>query len=397
MSTQRQGAIEAERDPDMLGAETAMHRAARRARERAARVANAATAPPSADNSGDVPKTDADHGARPRSAGRPAMVSQAPPPGTPPRGTSYGGTSHSTRLPGEDASRVGDGPHSFSQAQGYEAIPGPLKLGELPDDARTGIWNLLFDHIRQSITRDFLDTLAGGPWIRGAWEEILRAKHCHFEHRPVDDWNPEFSRIRKDLRQFIEMQPFNRVFDLIQFVLRQRVCPRSFTARMRDLFTQHKLAYAIDLGPPPTIVPAATPEEGNSVVSAAETLRRVGLSGSALHLSKASECLCRGDWAGSVRESIHAVESVARQLDPEAARTLGPALASLERHGVLHPVLKDAFSKLYGYTSNEQGIRHALLDRTDARVGQDEAVFMLGACASFASHLWRKHVAGKSS
>ena len=29
--------------------------------------------------------------------------------------------------------------------------------------------------------------------------------------------------------------------------------------------------------------------------------------------------------------------------------------------------------------------------------GLDEAVFMLGACASFASYLWRKHVAGEPS
>ena len=27
----------------------------------------------------------------------------------------------------------------------------------------------------------------------------------------------------------------------------------------------------------------------------------------------------------------------------------------------------------------------------------DEAVFMLGACASFASYLWRKHVPGEPS
>ncbi len=357
MSVQRKSGTQAERDSDLAGAETAIHRAAHRAHERAALVANAAT--------------------------------------TPPRETSYAGTSPQTPLPDADSSRVDDGNYSFSQAQGYEAIPGLLKLGELPDHARTGIWNLIFDHISQSITSDFLDSLGGGPRIRGAWGEILRAKHCHFEHRPADDWNPQLSRIRKDLRQYIETQPFNRVFDLIQFMLRQRACPRSFTARMRDLFTQHRLAYAIDIGPPPTIVPAATPEEGNTVVSAAETLRRAGVSGSALHLSRASECLGRGDWAGSVRESIHAVESVARQLDPEAARTLGPALASLQRHGVLHPALKDAFSKLYGYTSNEQGVRHALLDRTDARAGQDEAVFMLGACASFASYLWRKHVAGE--
>ena len=66
---------------------------------------------------------------------------------------------------------------------------------------------------------------------------------------------------------------------------------------------------------------------------------------------------------------------------------------SIERQGTLHVTLKKAFSKLYGYTSSQQGIRHALLDREISDVGLDEAVFMLGACASFASYLWRKHVA----
>ena len=89
---------------------------------------------------------------------------------------------------------------------------------------------------------------------------------------------------------------------------------------------------------------------------------------------------------------------MARKLvDPEAAQTLGPALKSIERRGALHPALKKAFDTLYGYTNNEQGIRHALLDQTDTKVGLDEAVFMLGACASFASYLWRKHVAGEPS
>ena len=40
---------------------------------------------------------------------------------------------------------------------------------------------------------------------------------------------------------------------------------------------------------------------------------------------------------------------------------------------------------------DEQGIRHALSDNPQANVGQDEAVFMLGACASFSSYLARKH------
>ena len=132
--------------------------------------------------------------------------------------------------------------------------------------------------------------------------------------------------------------------------------------------------------------------EGEAVLSSLQTLAQGGLQGSVSHLRKSAECINRGDWAASVRESVHAVESVARQLNPKAATVL-PALKSLEAQSALHPALKGAFAKLYGYTSDEQGIRHALLEKQQASVGMDEAVFMLGACASFASYLWRKHTA----
>ena len=288
-----------------------------------------------------------------------------------------------------------NGRYSFSQAQGYEEIPGPLTLEALPKDARTRIWNLFFVHLQKSMSTY---SITGESWIDGDWVRIFQDEHATFDTiRALDDWRTDFRPFCENLRERIESLPFNKVFDLIQFVLRHPRCPLGFVTEMRSTFTDSHLAYTIDVGPSPTIVPAPTPEEGVAIVESLQSLRKAGLDGSAAHLCKASECINEGDWAGSVRESIHAVESVARQLDPEAAQTLGPALKSIERGGALHQALKKAFDTLYGYTSNEQGIRHALLDQTDAKVGQDEAMFMFGACASFASYLWRKHVAGKPS
>ena len=289
---------------------------------------------------------------------------------------------------------MGNGRYSFSQAQGYEEIPGPLKLEDLPKDARTHIWNLFLVHLRKS---KGTDNVFGESWIAGDWAHVFQAAHAKFDILALDDWSTDFWLFCKNLRQRIESLPFNKLFDLIQFILRHPRCPRGFVTEMRSTFADSRLAYTIDVGPPPTIVSATTPEEGVAIVESLQSLRQAGLDSSATHLRKASECINEGDWAGSVRESIHAVESVARQLDPEAAQTLGPALKSIEHHGALHPVLKKAFDTLYGYTNNEQGIRHALLDQTDTKVGLDEAVFMLGACASFASYLWRKHIAGGPS
>ena len=44
---------------------------------------------------------------------------------------------------------------------------------------------------------------------------------------------------------------------------------------------------------------------------------------------------------------------------------------------------------LYGYTSDEDGIRHALLGEQE-KVDIDDAVFMFGACASFTAYLVNK-------
>ncbi len=277
---------------------------------------------------------------------------------------------------------------SFSQAQGYEELPGLLELEDLSSGVRTQIWNLLYFFLENS-TRDGMH----GPYLTGAWEKILRKMHCFFDDLALDDWRNGLNWNRTQLREHIEQDSFNRVFDRIQFIMRDRNCPLHFIRDLKRAFEICGLAYTIDSGPPPTIFPVTTSVEGIALIESLQTLRQAGLVASTSHLQSAAQSIKQQDWAGGIRESIHAVESVARKIDPQASRTLGPALESIERQGTLHATLKKAFSTLYGYTSNQQGIRHALLDRGSPDVGLDEAVFMLGACASFASYLWRKHVA----
>jgi hypothetical protein len=44
---------------------------------------------------------------------------------------------------------------------------------------------------------------------------------------------------------------------------------------------------------------------------------------------------------------------------------------------------------IYGFTSDQNGIRHALLD-AEAKVDETHALFMIGACAAFVSYLINK-------
>lgn len=92
------------------------------------------------------------------------------------------------------------------------------------------------------------------------------------------------------------------------------------------------------------------------------------------------------DYRNSVKESISAVESACKIITNDSKATLGGTLKTLEHNGQLHTALKEGFSKLYGYTSDAGGIRHALLEN-DYAVSFEEAKFMLVTCSAFVNYL----------
>jgi hypothetical protein len=67
--------------------------------------------------------------------------------------------------------------------------------------------------------------------------------------------------------------------------------------------------------------------------------------------------------------------------------SLSESLRMLEKPLNVHRALKAGFNSLYGYTSDENGIRHRLLGKDTANVDEFDAIFMLGACAAFISYL----------
>ena len=137
-----------------------------------------------------------------------------------------------------------------------------------------------------------------------------------------------------------------------------------------------------------TIIPVAIPEQKESVEKSFQVLASGPFDGARTHFRDSAQYVNAGNYAGSVRESIHAVESVARRLSQDANSSLTPALKALSEKGViLHGAFKSGIEKLYGYSSDENGIRHSLLDEDGANVDVEDAVFMFGACASFAAYL----------
>lgn len=159
---------------------------------------------------------------------------------------------------------------------------------------------------------------------------------------------------------------------------------RDFTERLNADFERLHYAYRIVDN---KIVEISSKEEIESIEKAladSPSNIREHLNKALEHYSKRPE----GDYRNSIKESISAVEAWCREKTGES--TLGPALSKLEKNGiVLHPMLKQAFDKLYIYTNHkETGIRHALMDETGTYTPKaEEAMFMIISCCAFINYL----------
>lgn len=274
---------------------------------------------------------------------------------------------------------------TFSQAEGLESLPQPLALGELSQEVRSLLWREVYENLNAYRDHDDITDIdeLGGPW----WK-ILYDKHVEVDHLPVNEFGSEFHENADILKSLIMEEEWNKVFDFLQFVMRHAGCPPELFDGVCQALKAGRAAYTV-IPDGPTIIPSATPEEGAAITEAFRLVAEAGFDGARSHLRAAADALNERDSAGSVRESIHAVESVARRLNADASKALTPALDALAKQINMHPALKAGFSKIYGYTSDKAGIRHALLEG-DADVDVVDATFMLGACASFVTYLINK-------
>ena len=271
---------------------------------------------------------------------------------------------------------------TFSQRNGYESLPKRLGLEEIPDIARKRLWNVVYRYTLRQMDE-------WGRWCDlERWKEIF--EHLSLEHYGLtleesdrDDIHTQISRCKESL----ETEPFHKVLDLVERIMRHSRCPDRFRRDVAHVFSQSSLAYSVVQDATPTIVPALSEVERHTIAGGLHDMEYAKQSGARAHILRAAECIKKGDWAASVRESIHAVESACQGL---TQRDLDGAWKYLEREESVHPALVSAFKKLYGYASNEKGVRHALAQDGEVSVQREEAAFMLSACAAFCSYLWHK-------
>lgn len=265
----------------------------------------------------------------------------------------------------------------FSQRNGLSPIPSQLKVGQVSSELRR-----LFEYSFSKEIDPYEYYHRPVYRLMDPWKHISSDYHVKFLGKSVTTFNNDSHVLRDSIGDHIENGTVGPLFDLIEFFIRHPDCSKKFKAELVDAFVIAKAAYRVIDN---QIVTIGTEEQAKAFKAAISDTESVGALAARRHLVEAGAALRNASWADSVRESIHAVESMAKRINPEA-RTLGEALKTIERSGYIHGSLKAAFEKLYGYTNDEDGIRHALSD-AESRVDETDALFMLGACASFVSYL----------
>ncbi|WP_232356142.1 AbiJ-NTD4 domain-containing protein [Burkholderia vietnamiensis] len=264
---------------------------------------------------------------------------------------------------------------TFSQRMGITPLPEALRPEAMPDGLRSSLWNV-FLHWQQRQNEGELLTLL---W-RDHWK------------RPVDTipytssymGDVSYGKAWQEVRHRFFAADWYGVYDFLDFLIRLRRFSGEDLGRAVDWVLAKELAAYRVVNQ--QIVPVTSEQEVHALEAALSdkgTFAQVSahLATALAHLSNRQN----PDYRNSIKESISAVEAIAKIVSGKDKAELGDALATLEKTGKLHGALRKGYTALYGYMSDANGIRHALMDEPNL-TGEDAKYFLI-ACTAFVNYL----------
>jgi hypothetical protein len=266
----------------------------------------------------------------------------------------------------------------FSQRSGITPLPETLKPEAMPDALRNSLWNA-FDHWRKhlGINQSLLE-----PLWRDFWKlplDIMPVRRLGSGSNQRSEYGKVWNYVRE---KYFSSQWFE-VYDFLDFYTRTSDKRDSLISQLNQVFENELAAYRV-VGH--QIAAVTEPIEIEAIETALADKGR--FAGATEHFVTALAHLSdrkNPDYRNSIKESISAVEAVAKIISGDAKAELGAALNVLEKNGKLHGALKNAYKALYGYTSDADGIRHALME--DQHLNANDAKFLLLVCVSFVNYL----------
>ncbi|NKE70350.1 AbiJ-NTD4 domain-containing protein [Candidatus Manganitrophus noduliformans] len=276
---------------------------------------------------------------------------------------------------------------SFSEKIGVVKPNRTLQVTSINEALRNSLWNLFLDLYEDDRSR--------------YWKRVADYTAKCFRKVPKDELPSRDYDSRTWVKEYFYSLEWYRVYDFIEFLVHNH---RNMTAESYGVHTSY---HRFDTSQLISVInailerelsgfrfiqgelaPITNPVEIAEIDDAVEASRKKGLHGAREHICTAVRLLSKKpdpDYRNAIKEAISAVESVAKQITGSDTATLDAALKQLSSKMELHGALKAGFLNLYGFTSDESGIRHAILDQPT--VGFVEAKYMTVVCSAFVNYL----------
>jgi hypothetical protein len=268
---------------------------------------------------------------------------------------------------------------------GKKKVKCELQVESMDVALRNGLWNVLYAQMLGKIQE------RGYSSVDSDWRPALKILWHEFFKLPIDEIPLESAvKVQIYVKDRFFKAAWYEVYDLLEFVVRFRkyIDENTYKSLCNDVLERELSAYRF-VGD--EIAPITDKVETDEIEAALETAGEHGFKGVRSHLETALEKLSnRGnpDYRNSIKESISAVESLCIIISKDPKATLGKALKLIEEKIGLHEALKKGFSSIYGYTSDEGGIRHAMIEENPCDF--DDAKYMLVSCSAFVNYLIMK-------
>lgn len=272
---------------------------------------------------------------------------------------------------------------SFSQRMGLEPASKAIQIERVDDQLRGAIWNVLTLSFWEKYRNGYQTNL-----LRHSNFDTFSKSYAFHHDISIDELPDYWSDLNRQIRSWFMAMPWNKIYDFLEFMAAHGPEERNHSRLWRDSFIEfanvvlekQNSGYRFIERQIAPITSEVELEEIDSALRAAQPY-----AGVKQHLQTALGMLTNRDapdYRNSIKESISAVESLARHITGNPKATLGDALKILENKHRLEPTVKQAFNKLYGYASDGDGIRHAMM-KDDATTTKADARFMLICCSAF--------------
>jgi len=279
----------------------------------------------------------------------------------------------------------------FSERIGAKEPRKFLQIDSMDNNLRNSLWNILIDLYEDDHGNR-----------KNYWIMVSKYVAQFFAKIPVDELPFQNYECRKWLKIFFYKLIWYEVYDFIEYIVNEHenmtkekfrynqysyhiVQKSELLYIMNSILDRELSGYRFISGILSPITDIVEIESIENAIRDADALKLIGVKE---HIRTAIELLGKRpqpDYRNAIKEAISSVESIVQVISHSKSKGLSNILNEILKKTYVHPALKEGFIKLYGYSSDEDGIRHAILEQPN--ISFAEAKYMIISCSAFVNYL----------